>query len=54
MTKSTIYLFIFIGGFIGSYIPVLFGADGLGWNIIGGTLGSFAGIWAAVKLNNSF
>jgi hypothetical protein len=53
MTKGLVYLLIFLGGAIGSYIPVLFGQDMFSLaSIIGGILGSFAGIWAAVKLND--
>lgn len=42
-----VWLLIGVGGFIGGYIPVLLGADGLSlWSLIGGTVGSIAGIWA--------
>ena len=53
MTKGLVYLLIFVGGAIGSYIPALFGQDMFSLaSIIGGAIGSIAGIWAAVKLNN--
>lgn len=46
------YLFITIGGAIGGYIPVLFGAGGLSaWSILGSTLGGLFGIYAAVKVS---
>jgi len=49
---SLIWIFITIGGFIGSYIPVLLGADGLSaWSILGGTIGSLAGIWFYKKMD---
>ncbi|MDB5161364.1 MAG: hypothetical protein JWO96_744 [Candidatus Saccharibacteria bacterium] len=55
MSKGLIYLFITVGGIIGSYIPVLFGASGLSfWSILGGTVGGIAGIFAAIKFNNNF
>jgi hypothetical protein len=53
MNKGLLYLFIIVGGAIGSYIPVLFHQSGLSAaSIIGGTIGSLLGIWAAIKLNN--
>jgi hypothetical protein len=52
--KGLIYLGIFVGGAIGSYLPVLFGQDAFSAaGIIGGTIGSFAGLWAGYKLGNS-
>lgn len=52
--KGLIYLGIFLGGAIGSYIPVLFGQDMFSLaSLLGGTLGSFAGLWAGYKLGNS-
>jgi gas vesicle protein len=54
MTKSWIYLGIFVGGAIGTYVPVLFGQSAFSLaSIIGGLVGSIAGIWAAVKISNS-
>jgi hypothetical protein len=54
MNKGLMWICVGVGGLIGSYIPVLFGQSSLGgWSILGGTIGSFAGIWAAVKLNNN-
>jgi hypothetical protein len=53
MTKGLVYLLVFVGGIIGSYVPVLFGQDAFSAiSIIGGVIGSLAGIWAAVKLQN--
>ena len=53
MTKGLVYLLIFIGGAIGSYVPVLFGQSAFSFiSIIGGLVGSIAGVWAAVKLND--
>lgn len=52
MNKTMMYLFITIGGAIGGYLPVLFGASGIGvWSILGSTVGGLLGIWAAVKLS---
>ncbi|CAN5122358.1 hypothetical protein BH09PAT3_BH09PAT3_4950 [soil metagenome] len=43
---SLIWIFITLGGLIGSYIPVVFGADGLSpWSIVAGTIGSLIGVW---------
>ncbi len=48
---SMIWIFIGIGGFIGSYLPVLFGGDAFsGWSIVSGTIGSLLGIWAYKKI----
>lgn len=51
--KGLIYLSVLIFSTIGSFIPVLFhqGLFSLA-SILGGTVGAFFGIWAAVKLNN--
>ena len=52
MSKGLMYFCITVGGAIGGYIPVLFGAGGLSFiSIVGGAIGGLAGIWAAVKLN---
>jgi len=53
MSKGFVYLCVFIGGLIGSYIPVLFHQGYFSTaSIIGGAVGSFAGIWMAIKLSN--
>ncbi len=54
MSKGLIYFSIFIFGTIGSYLPSLFGQGGMFsmWGIIGGTIGSIFGIWAAIKLKD--
>jgi len=54
MNKATMWLCITVGGIIGSYIPVLlWHAGGLSMaSILGGGVGSLAGIWAAVKLDS--
>jgi hypothetical protein len=55
MNKGLMTLFIIIGGLIGSYIPILLGQDSFSIaSILGGGVGSIAGIWAAYKLSNSF
>jgi uncharacterized protein YcfJ len=53
MNKGLLYLCITIGGIIGGYIPVLFGAGGLSLiSIVGSTIGGFAGIWLAYRIDN--
>lgn len=49
MTKGLVYLLVFVGGIIGSYIPVLLFHQGAfsAVSIIGGLVGSFAGVWVA-------
>ncbi|MBI2588882.1 hypothetical protein HYW35_01580 [Candidatus Saccharibacteria bacterium] len=55
MSKGYIYLFLTIGGFVGSYVPVLFGAGLFSpWSILGGVIGGILGIWAAIKYNGVF
>lgn len=53
--KGLIYLGIFVGGTMGSYIPVLFGQS---WfsaaSVIGSAIGSFVGLWAGYKLGKNF
>jgi hypothetical protein len=40
---------------IGGAVPTLFGASPFGgWSVLGGMLGGFVGIWAAVKLSQRF
>jgi len=55
MNKGLMWISISIGGIIGGYLPVLlFHAGNFSiWSILGGGIGSIAGVWAAVKLNNS-
>jgi hypothetical protein len=55
MSKAYIYLWIFIGSTVGSYLPVLFHQSFLSAaSIIGGVIGSFAGIWLALKTKDYF
>jgi hypothetical protein len=55
MSKGYVYLWIFIGGTIGSYLPVLFHQSYFSAaSIIGGAIGGFAGIWAAIKTKDMF
>ena len=50
MNKRLILLFATVFGFIGSYIPVLFGDNDFfsGWSILGSLIGGFFGIWLGV------
>jgi hypothetical protein len=56
MTKGLIYLFIFIGGTVGSYLPVILFHAGFFslWSIVGSLIGSFAGLWVGYKLSTEF
>jgi uncharacterized membrane protein YeaQ/YmgE (transglycosylase-associated protein family) len=52
--KGLIYLGIFVGGTIGSYIPVLFGQDMFSFaSILGSAIGSFIGLWAGYKIGET-
>ena len=50
MNKRTILLFASVFGFIGAYVPVLFGDNDIlsGWSILGGLVGGLFGIWLGV------
>ena len=50
MNKRTILLFASVFGFIGAYVPVLFGDNDMlsGWSILGGLVGGLFGIWLGV------
>ena len=50
--KQFVMLGAVVFGAVGSYVPMLFGDNDLlsGWSILGGAIGGFFGIWAAVKL----
>lgn len=53
MNKSLLILLAGVGGMIGSYVPILFGADSLGgWTILGSLVGGLAGIWIGYKLSD--
>ncbi len=56
MTKSLVYLLVFIFGTIGSYIPTLWGDNNFlsGWSILGGLIGGLFGVWVAIKVNDYF
>jgi uncharacterized membrane protein YeaQ/YmgE (transglycosylase-associated protein family) len=52
--KSLIYIGIFVGGTIGSYIPTLFGQDMFSIaSIVGSLVGSIAGLWIRYKLSTN-
>jgi len=50
MDKRTILLFATVFSIAGAYVPTLFGDTDMfsGWSLLGGLLGGFFGIWAAV------
>jgi hypothetical protein len=50
MNKRTILLFASVFGFMGAYVPVLFGDNDMlsGWSILGGLVGGLFGIWLGV------
>lgn len=52
--KTMIYVGIFVGGLIGSYVPVLFGQSAFSAaSILGSGVGSLVGIWAGYKLGQN-
>jgi hypothetical protein len=54
MNKALLWGSITVFGFIGSYIPTLWGDSSMfsPVSIIGGLLGSFFGIWVALRIND--
>lgn len=57
MSKKTVYLFATIGGFIGSYLPVLIFHDNnmfSAWSIFGGLVGGLGGVWVAYKVGQMY
>lgn len=53
MSKGYVYLWIFIGGAVGSYVPVLFHQGLMSMaSILGSLVGGLLGIWVAVKSKN--
>jgi hypothetical protein len=52
-SKRLMWLFVFIGGTIGSYIPVLWGDNAFSFaSILCGGIGSIIGIYVAFKLTH--
>ncbi|MEK7609707.1 MAG: hypothetical protein AAB470_01120 [Patescibacteria group bacterium] len=52
-TKSLIWIGVFIGSFVGGWIPTLWGAGSFSFSgIIGSTIGGLLGIWGGFKLSN--
>jgi hypothetical protein len=50
--KSLVWIGAFVGGSVGGYIPMLFGADALSFSsIILGMVGGLLGIWGGFKLS---
>ncbi|MEA2714985.1 MAG: hypothetical protein QOG91_13 [Candidatus Parcubacteria bacterium] len=50
--KLFIWLGVAIGGAVGGYVPVLFGASALSFSsVIGSTVGGLAGIWLGFRLS---
>ncbi len=54
MNKGIISFVAGVGGSIGGYIPVLFGASVFGgWSILGALIGGVVGIWVGFKMANN-
>ena len=54
MTKIVMYIIIGITTGIGSYVPVLFGADLLGgWSVLGTLIGGIVGIYIFYKVRQA-
>jgi hypothetical protein len=53
MNKSLIMVMAGVGGSIGGYLPVLFGASSLGgWSILSAFIGGLVGIYIGVKMSD--
>lgn len=54
-SKSLIWIGVFVGSTIGSYIPTLWGAGFLSFSsVILSTIGGLIGIWGGFKLSQLF
>lgn len=54
MNKGVLTICAGVFGFIGAYLPMLFGDDGLGiWSVLGSVIGGLFGIWVGVKLSKT-
>jgi uncharacterized membrane protein YeaQ/YmgE (transglycosylase-associated protein family) len=52
--KRAIYFGMFVGGLIGGYIPVLFGANSFSFaSIVGNAVGAIIGIYVVFKLTSN-
>jgi hypothetical protein len=50
--KKLVYLGLFVGSTIGSYVPALWGAGVFSMSsLLFGALGGFLGIWAGYKIS---
>lgn len=54
-TKTCVWIGLFIGSTIGSYLPSLFGIGIFsGWSIILSAAGGIAGIWIGFRLGEEY
>ena len=54
MGRSVIGLSMAFGGFVGGYLPVLWGASSLSMqSFLFGAIGAAAGLWAGVRISES-
>ena len=54
MGRSVIGLCMGFGGFVGGYVPVLWGASSLSMqSLLFGAVGAAAGLWAGVRISES-
>lgn len=52
-TKTLVMIGMTVGSILGSYLPVIWGADAFSlWSIVGGAIGGILGIWAGWKVAN--
>jgi phage tail tape-measure protein len=53
--KAYIWFGMAVGSTVGSYVPVVLGADMFSaWSVIGSAVGGIAGIWAGFRIGNSY
>ncbi len=51
-TNRTVWIMMLVGGFIGGYIPMLWGSSGFSFSVIfGNAIGALIGIWIGFKLS---
>ena len=50
-SRRTIFILMTVGGFVGGYVPSLWGAPGFSFaSVIGNAIGAIIGIWIGFKL----
>ena len=53
MSKSVVWIGVFVGSALGGYAPSLFGAETFSmWGLLGSTVGGIVGVFVGIKLSD--